>query len=111
MAVARLQMGSEKTPHSFGQGHPPKVKRRYRRMSPLVGSWVQHLIAVAAERLQRWKADLKSILLAMIQFPGYFLLVATVQLISLLRHVPYMQGINSSLTIMLFTDVLDPLHL
>ena len=111
MAVARSQMGSEKTPHSFGQGHPPKVSLRYRRMRSSAGSWVQHCIAVAADRLHRQKADLKLILLAMIRRLGYFLLAATVQLISLRRHDPYMQGIKVSLATLLLTDVPEPCHL
>jgi hypothetical protein len=94
MAVARSQMGSEKVPHSFGHGDPPNVNRRYRRMSSLAGSWVQHWIAVTADRLHHQKADLKSILLAVIRLLGYFLLTVTVQLISHLRQVPYMHGIN-----------------
>jgi hypothetical protein len=64
-------------------------------MSSLVGSWVQHWIAVAADRLHRQKADLIPILLAMIRLLGYFLLAATGQLISHLRQVPYMHGINN----------------
>jgi hypothetical protein len=43
-------------------------------MRSLNGSWVQHWIAVAAERLQRRKADLKLILLTMIHLLGYFFL-------------------------------------
>ncbi len=110
MAVARLQMGSKNTPHSFGQGDLPNVRRRYRRIRLLAGSWVQHWIAVAAERLHCQKADLKLILLAMIRLLGYFLLVATVPLMSLLRQVPYMHGMSNSLMVLLLTDVPDPLH-
>ncbi len=49
------------------------MRRRYRRIRLLAGSWVQHWIAVAAERLHHWKADLKLILLAMICLLGYFI--------------------------------------
>jgi hypothetical protein len=108
MVVARSQMGSEKAPHLFGHGDPPNLRRRYRRMSILAGSWVQHWIAVAADRLHHQKADLKSILLAMIHLLGYFLFAATVQLISRLRQVPYMHCINNSLMVQLLTDVPDP---
>jgi hypothetical protein len=80
-------------------------------MSSLAGSRVQYWIAVAADRLHHWKADLKSILLAMICLLGYFLLAATVQLVSCLRQVPYMYGINNSLMVLLLTDVPDPPHL
>ncbi len=111
MEVVRLQIGSKKTPHLFGQEHSPKVSHMYRRMSSWVGSWVQHWIAVAAERLHHRKAEFKLILLALIQRPGYFLLAAMVQLISLHRHVSYMHGISSSLTILLLTDVPNLLHL
>ncbi len=95
MVVARSQMGSEKAPHMFGHGDPPNVRRRYSRMSSLAGSWVQHWIAVAADNLHRRKADLKSILLAMIRLLGYVLLTAMVKLIIHLRQVPYMHGINN----------------
>jgi len=61
-------------------------------MSSLVGSWVQHWIAVAADRLHHWKAELKLILLAMIRLLGYFLLAAMDQLTSCLRQVPYMHS-------------------
>ncbi len=77
----------------------------------LVGSWMQHWIAVAAERLHRWKTDLKLILLAMICLLGYFLLVATVQLMSLLRQVPYTHGMSNSLMVLLLTNFPDLLHL
>ncbi len=87
MVVARSQMGSEKAPHLFGHGDPPNVSWRYSRMSSLAGSWVQHWIAVIADRLHRRKADLKLILLAMICLLGYFLLAAMVQLISRLSQV------------------------
>jgi hypothetical protein len=76
-----------------------------------MGSWVKHWIAVAAERLHHWKADLKSILLAMIRLLGYFLLAEMVQLMSLLRQVPYTHGMSNFLMVLLLTDVLDPLHL
>ncbi len=72
---------------------------------------MQYWIAVTADRLHRWKADLKTILLAMIHLLGYFLLMAMVQLISHLRQVPYMHGINDSLMVLLLTDVPDPPHL
>ena len=111
MAVARSQMGSENTPHLFGQGDPPNVRRRYRRIRLLAGSWVQHWIAVTAERLHRQKADLKLILLAMICLLGYFLREATVQLTSLLRQVLFTHGMSNSLMVLLLTNVPDPLHL
>ncbi len=111
MVVARSQMGSENTPYLFGQGDPPNVRRRYRRIRLSAGSWVQHWIAVAAERLHHQKADLKSILLAMICLLRYFLLAATVQLMSLLRQVPYTHSMSNSLMVLLLTNVPDPLHL
>jgi hypothetical protein len=111
MAVARLQMGSENTPHSFGQGDLLNVRCRYRRIRSLAGSWVQHWIAVAAERLHRWKADLKSILLAMICLLGYFLLAGMVQLMSLHRQVLYTHGMSNSLMVLLLTNIPDSLHL
>jgi hypothetical protein len=80
-------------------------------MSSLVESWVQHWIVVAADRLHLQKADLKSILLAMIRLLGYFLLVATVLLITRLRQVLYMHGMNNSLMVLLLTDIPDPPHL
>jgi hypothetical protein len=108
IAVAKLQIGSEKTPHLFRHGHPLNVRRRYRRNRSSAGSWMQHWIAVAAERLHCQNADLKLILLAMICLLGYFLLAATVQLMSCLRQVPYKHGIKNSFIILLLTDVPDP---
>jgi hypothetical protein len=111
MAIARSQMGSKNTPPLFGQGDLPNVRRRYRRIRLLAGSWVQHWIAVTAERLHRQKADLKLILLAMICLLGYFLQEATVQLTSLLRQVLFTHGMSNSLMVLLLTNVPDPLNL
>jgi hypothetical protein len=47
----------------------------------------------------------------MIPLLGYFLLAATVQLMSLLRQVPYTHGMSNSLMVLLLTNVPDPLHL
>ncbi len=66
IAFSRLQIGSKKAPHSFGHGDSPNVRQRYRRIRSLAESWVQHWIAVAAERLHCRNANLKSALLAMI---------------------------------------------
>jgi hypothetical protein len=108
IAIARSQIGSKKAPHLFEHGHPPNVRWRYRRNRSLAGSWVQHWIAVAVERLHCQSANLKSILLTMIRLLGYFLLTAMVQLMSCLRQVPYMHGIENSFIILLLTDVPDP---
>jgi hypothetical protein len=77
-------------------------------MRSLNGSLVQHWIAVADERLQCQKADLKSILLTMICLLGYFFLAIMVQFMSHFRQVPYMQGIQNSFIVLLLTDISDP---
>ncbi len=82
IAVAKLLINSEMTPHSKGQGAPPKVSLSVISAIYSSGIWVQDCTAVKKCRQRLWKAALKSILVEYILLLGCLFLATTVELTS-----------------------------
>jgi hypothetical protein len=111
IAIIKLQMVSKITQNSKGPGAPPNERRRIINARDKLGICVTVLMAVSPWRCMRLYTNLMSSFSARIRRFGYFLLTATAQLISLVRHFPNLHCWRRSVSVREFTLVPDFVHL
>ncbi len=111
IAIIKLQMVSKITQNSKGLGAPPNKRQSIINARDKLGICVTVLTAVSPWRCMRRYANLMLSFFTRIRQFGYFLLAASAQLISLVRHFPNLHCWRRSMSVCEFMLVPDVVHL